>query len=361
MGRIAKEIKEEKIEGIDWSAKTWTIENVEPVMRYGNVSKYLLSMDFYKLGSAYANELIWYNSSIQRGERIKKTGEVISLFKASKVKQILECALSDQLHGSSIVLNADTEETEIEYNPEDKTLKIKGRLQLVDGNHRTLAGKKWVELYKKGKVVENPKDYEIPVILEHTSEKGSALIFSELALTPTSIPKARGSFLQVNKIENAIARRIMKESEIKGRVETISNQPKGDKIVSFSVLTSSIAKYIKPETEEKGNVIATELIKYINTIVNVFPEVLGNIDIETRKENRKKTLAGEQIFLEAFIASFTDIIGTDVEKKLKELKQKGFFDRNNELWKQNVMIGEKLINKNSTRNFVVNKVKEVLK
>ena len=353
---------DEKIEGIDFEKSEWSFENVIPVERYGKTSKYLLSIDFLKLGSMYAKNLIRYNSSIQRGEKIKKTGEIISLFKASKVKQILECAITDSLHGSSIVLNANTQETKIEYDPKEKILKGKGTLELVDGNHRTLAAKRWVELYKKGKVIENPKEFEIPIILEHTDEKGGALIFSELALTPLSIPKSRGSFLQVNKIENAIARKIMKESEFRGKVETISNQPKNDKVISFSTLTTSIQKYIKPETEEKGNIIADELIKYINILVNVFPEVLGSIDKETRKENRKTTLAGEQLFLEAFIASFLDLVGKDdIEPRFRRLKESGFFSRDNQLWKDNVMIGDKLINKRSTQKFILDNVREALK
>lgn len=371
MARTAKKIEEEKIEGIDFGEMNWEFQDVIAQKRYGNISRYVVNLDLYTLGEMYnkKNGMIYYYSSIQRGSKLDKHNNEIPIHRASKVKEIIKAVTEDNWHGGAIILNADADLNKIEYDEELKTLKGQGKFFIIDGNHRLLASRKLTEMYKKGKIVQNPKEYEITCIIDVTDDIGAAKIFSEHADLPLRIPKSRSKFLQVESLENIIARKIMRESEIKGRVETTSNNPKGDNVISFNTLVSGLQKYVKPQTKEQAEALGNIIVKYIDIIVNIYPELLGVVDKTTRDENRKKLLASEPMFIEAYFGAFPELVGKDdMVERLKSLRkvikigewQGEVLSRENPVFTQNIMINNKIVNKKSTAKFVTDTIKEYL-
>jgi hypothetical protein len=353
-------------DNIDYENLIWEFPNTLELIRYGETSKYVVNLNLQLLGESYKNGLIYYRGDIQRGWKVVKDKE-IPIHRPSKVKEIINAIQNDQWHGGSIILNAENKD-EVEYDPDTKILKGHGRLYVIDGNHRLLACKKLAEMYNKGKIIQNPGDYEIVCIIDVTDSMGAAKIFSEHSLLPLRVQKSRSEYLQVTKLENIVARNIMKDSELQGRVETISGQPKGNNVISFNTLISGI-EHIKPSTKEQAEVLSKNLIEYVNIIVNTFPEILGVVDKTTRDENRKLIFAGEPMFLEAFFAAFPVIVGKDdMIERFKSLRktikigdwQGEVLSRDNQIWMDNITINGKIVNKRGTKKFVKDTIKEYL-
>lgn len=362
------ELFDENVPNIDFENMTWEFKNVLQQTRYSEPSKYVVNIDLFTLGMAYKNGLIYYLSSVQRGSKLDRNQNEIPIFRAKKVKEIMNAIEMNDWHGGCLIANTDTDN--IKYDPDTLTLKGKGKLFIVDGHHRLLAAKRLTEKFLKGTGTFDPRNYQIACIIDTTTEEGAAKIFAEHSLLNWKPPKSRGEFLQVDKLENIITRRIMRESELRGKIETNTNQARGNNVCTFNAISNSISNHMKDiKTKEQANAVTPKLIDYINIIVNIFPDVLGNVDAEARKKNREKTFAGEQIFIEAYIASFLSLVDKeDMVDKLKTLKNKvsvgkwtgEFLSRENPIFINNITIQGKIVNKRSTQKFVADVIKEYL-
>lgn len=349
------------------NSKELVIERVIPTYRYGEIAKYNTSMSAGLLGELYENGKLIYNPNVQRGMKQKKSGELIDFHVPKKVSQIYDKAISNELHGSTIVLNLRTDkEHKIDYNEEDLTLTIEGDIEILDGNHRLRTFRRMYDKYTKGKLVENPYDYEIPVTIEILSEMEAASCFAEYSDTPLKINKTKSTFLNVKDLNNMVIRKVMRDSELRGKVEVDKTTAKNDKIVTFSILSKSVEKYIKVQTIEQTNSVAEHLSKYINALVNTFPDMMGSIPASEREEKRKEYLTIEPMFFEAYMSMFNDLITNEnMPEKLGKLKSRikinewegEFLSRSNPLWTQNIMVNNKIINRRGTIKFVVDNVR----
>jgi hypothetical protein len=361
----------QNVPNVDFESHEWEFEGVFVTKRNGKDVKYNLSIPAKVLGLMYTYGVIKYNPNIQRGEKLDNKGNLVDIHRVAKVKSIKRCMENDTLHGGTIILNANPEICKIEYDLKDFTLRGKGVLEIVDGNHRLRAIRDWVKEFikAKGKSEADPADYEMPIQIEVLPEIESASVFAEYCLLPLKISKTRGMFHNVHDISNIITREIMRDSQLRNKIETIGNQPKGNNIVTFGVITGAINDYIKPKTKEQGESITKYLIKFVDSIVNTFPDVMGsNIDNATRQEIRKQSLVIEPMFWESYLALFNDMFELnqdEVSEKLGKLKNRvkiedwegNFLDRNNPIWQNNIMINGKIINKRSTKKFTVDTIR----
>lgn len=344
----------------------WAFTNVIPTYRNGKIAKFNCSLSAATLAEMFSEGWIEYVPDIQRGERINKRGEAIPIFRASKIKEILEGMLEDTLHGGTIVLNIDPS-NKIQYDEDKRKLNGTGKLAIIDGQHRIRAVVRWFKLFKRGRVVQDPNEWEIPVTIEIQDMLGAADIFAEYALKPLKISKVRAEFLNVKDYSNVIVRKLIKNSELRDKVECVSTIAKGKNIVTFGILTKALNTYVKPKTQNEADEITVQLIDYVNKLVNVFADIMGNVDIIQREALRKKYLTIEPMFWDAYIALFAELRGRDdIVNKLQKLNSEvkvvnwrgKFLSRENPIWVANIMINGRVVNKKSTAKFVVNTIKE---
>jgi len=343
---------------------SWSFDGVVPTIRNGKIVKYNLSLSAAQIGEMYLNGQIIYKGDIQRGYRITKNNQIIEIFKPKKITEILQEMISGDLHGGTIILNYSKENPmPLEFDETNNTLSGDSPLFIIDGHHRTKGCSKFVKLYKKGKVVENPEDFEFPVTIENLTDEEASDCFNEYATKPLKISRTRAEYLNTRNYTNYMVRRIMKYSEIKGKVDCVGTTHRRNNITTFSILVQAIDQHFKPPTEEQATEVSNYLCEFLNKLVNMFPEIMGgNINPENRMELRKNNLHIEALTWFGYIALFKNLVGKeDVDQKLAKLKNKikigkwegTILDRSCPIWSNTIMrSGDRLVNTRSTQKII---------
>lgn len=348
----------------------WELHNVIPVYRNNEIAKFSCSISAGDIAEMYLSGKIYYNERVQRGTKLNNKGQVIEIFQQKKVKQILEALKEDRLHGSVITLNANKDTgIEILYDEDTGILSGNKPLDLLDGNHRT---KSFVRLYKdyiKGKKEAgsiNPFDWQIPVVIENLSENDSCALFSEYSTQILKVSKSRSEFLNVYNAGNIIIRHLMKNSELRGKIDCVNVGLRNEYVVTFSTLANAINIYLKPRTLQEAENYKTYATDFFNILTNTFPEAFGTITKEERKEYRKKYFTIEPIFMSAYINLLKNLIGQDNwEEKIKKLKDVIQYDnwsgellsRENPFFVNNITRGQgKMVSTRSTGKFVAESI-----
>lgn len=302
----------------------WEINNVIPVYRNNEISKFSCSMSIAEIAEFYLSGKIYYNERVQRGTKLNNKGQTIEIFQQKKIKQIIEALKEDRFHGSVLTFNANKDTgIEIVYDIETGTLSGNKPMDLLDGFHRT---KGFIRIYKdylKGKKETgsiNPYTWQIPVVIENLSESDSCALFSEYCMT-LKVSKSRSEFLNIYDAGNAIIRHLMKSSELRGKIDCVNVGLRNDYVVTFGTLANAINIYLKPRTSQEAENYKTYATDFFNILINTFPEAFGNVTKEERKEYRKKYFTIEPIFMSAYINLLKNLIGQDNwEEKISKLK-----------------------------------------
>lgn len=365
MGRTAKkEVNNQPESQVNFN---WEFKNVIPIYRNNKIVKFSLSASVNELAEMSLSKKIIYNENIQRGTKINSKGNVIEIFQPKKVKEIYEAILEDRLHGSVITLNANKDiGIELIYDEDNFILKGDKPLDLIDGNHRLKSMVKFYMAYQKGKVIPSPSEYNFPVIIENLTEQDAAACFSEYGILPLKISRTRGEFLNVYDGANRIIRYLMKNSELRNKIDCISTNIKENNIVTFSNLANAINTHLKPKTNEEAESISLYLTNYFDKLVNLFSEVMGNVDIETRQKYRKEYFTMEPLFFAAYVALAKALVGRDnIDNELKKLKNEvvvkewkgSLLSRKNPYWINNITrAGDKIVSTRATGKFVADSI-----
>ena len=341
----------------------WEFQNVVPTYRNGEIKKYNLSLDAQTLGELFLNKTVVYDGSIQRGYKVNKKGELVDIARASKIKEILQEMISGNLHGGTIVLNYPKDVNKpLEYNEEENILSGELPLNILDGQHRIKSCVKYVQLYNKNKVVENPSTFEFPVTIEYLTREQASDLFNEYASKPLKISKSRADYLNIKDYTNYLVKKVINNSELSGKVDNVSTTHKGHYITTFSALISAINMHLKPTTKEQANIMSDYLANFFNKLINIFPEYLGNATAEERLEMRKENLHAELLTMFGYVAIAKHLIGTDdIDSKLRKLKDKikigewegTILDRNCPIWADSIMRSKnKIVNTKSTQKLM---------
>lgn len=354
------------------------LDNAISIGREGEPYKFNTTLSAATLATLFENNIIEYKGELQRGTKVLKSGKVKDVFSLKHVKEILEAMLQNKIHGGMITFNYDKDnETPMYYDKDNNTIMIENDeevfeeplFQIIDGQHRIRACQMWAELYQNNpEAYPNPKLFEYPVTIEYLSSDRAKSLFAEYTLKGLKISRTRGEYLNVEDMSNKISRKVMNESELKGKIELISTSVKGkNSIVTFAILSQSIKENYKPATNKEADKIAKYLIEYFDELVELFPEYLGNMNINSRNEARKKSFILEPLAFYGIVSLSNQLMKIkDWQEQLKKLRQevtvgkwKGeFLDKKNPLWNSVFREGDKIINNTSTQAFMTKAISQ---
>lgn len=345
------------------------IPDVIPTYRNGKVVKYSTSLSAYELGSYFNEENVVYNGEIQRGYRNTPSGNVIDIYKNSKVKEILESMIEGNLHGSVITLNLPKDGVNsLLYDSEKHQLVIKGQMEIIDGQHRIRACAKWARGFDKGKpeaTIANPSDFEFPVTIEHLSNLDAGACFSEYATKPLVISKTRAEYFDVKSLSNLVARNIINSSMLKNKVDIVNTIPKGTKIMSYNYIVQGIKQNIAPNIPEQVEPISKTLIEVFDNLTLLFPEQFGEISVDQKNDNNRKWLTTAPMFVNAYIAVASELFKTKADnKKVNKVFSKlkntitigdwsgTILQRDCPIWEKTILNNGRLVNTRGTQKTV---------
>lgn len=342
----------------------WSFDNTTPVYRHGEPYKFNTSMSAYMLSELFEKGTIIYKGEIQRGIKITKKGKEKPVFSPKHVNEILKAIIEDKIHGGTITLNYSKDnENEIEFDEDNRMVSGNGELIIVDGQHRIYASNKLTKMYDKDSdSVPDPKSFEFPVIIENLTEEEAKTLFSEYANTPMKISKTRSEFLNVDDTANKIVRQIMKESDLKNKVETIKTtvNKQSTNVVTFGVLSTSVRKYFSPSTKKETERTAKYLVSFFDELIDLFSEIF-NSEVHIKNEYRKNTFILDTLFFQSYIALAKELENDDNwDNKLIKLKNEikvdnwkgGFLSKENPIFSTIMREGNKIINNTATQKYV---------
>jgi len=339
--------------------KSWSFDNISVVMRDGTPYKFNLSLSALQLAEMYGvTGQIYYQKSIQRGSKVSKTKGEIPLINVKHSKDILNSLLeSENVDGGTIYLNYAKEySTPLQFNSSDNTLSGQFPLSINDGGHRLESCLLWYNKFRKDmNSIKDPNDFYFSVSILNLDHEQSENIFVELNSLGLPVSKTAVAYHDVRNINNVIAKKVMNNSFLRGRIELFSNSLKktSNCVMTFNTLLKGCSM-MSPETPSQVEEAGNFLCSYFNEIIELFPKIYGNVSSETRQIEKANTFIGEVMFIQALFGLAVELqFVSDWKDKLKRLKEPNFLSRNNDLWIRNITRNEgKLINTSKTQDFV---------
>jgi len=340
--------------------KSWSFDNISVIMRDGAPYKFNLSLSALQLAEMYSiTNQIYYEESTQRGEKTTKSKGNVPLVNMNHSKKFLKAVLEDsKIDGGTIYLNyAKENPTPLHYNQISNTLSGQFPLYVNDGAHRLESCVMWLKLFKRDMLeVKNPDEYYFSVTILNATIEESENVFVALNSLGLPVSKTRIAFHDTYNLNNAIAKKVMNNSFLRGRIELVSNSLKrtSNCVMTFNTLSKGCSM-MSPETPNQVEEAGNFLCSYWNEIVELFPKIYGNVTPEVRYEERTaNTFIGEVMFINALFSLAKELqFVSDWKDKLKKLKEPNFLSRNNDLWIRNITRNEgKLINTSKTQDFV---------
>lgn len=351
---------------------SFILDNVLPINRDNEPFMFIRSISVHNLASMNKNKVIEYNPDIQRGTRTTKSGKVKEVFSLKHAKDILKAMLDRDIFGDVIILRYDkNNETPLIFNPETKELTIENDneyfenplFQIIDGKHRIESCTIWDGNWEKEPdSYDNPNNFEYPVIFLNMTDEEAMKVFSE-GYKALPISKVRTKLLDVGNSINKIARNVMINSQLKGKIETVTSSVKKGSIITFGQLFDTIKNNFSPKTSGEAEKITSFLIEFFNELIEIFPRQLGEIDVHIRNEERKKSFILEPISYNGILKVASTLYGDSDWKnkiirfndivKVGEWKGK-FLDKENPIFSKVFREENKLINNSATLAYITN-------
>ena len=328
--------------------KSWTLNNVQIVLRDGKPYKYLVSMSCMELAEWYISKKLIYDFGVQRGSSINKKGEEVPILFLKHSRNIQTAILDGSIHGGNLSFNFPTDnDAELFYDDENMTLSGDGPLTINDGFHRIYASYLWYkEFVKQNSTCKSPETFYFPCNIEHISRQASCDLFKEYAVMGKSISKNRISVHDVFSKDYEVAQRIIKESQLRGRVEMISNSIKksSSNIFTYGTILNGIAE-MKIATKSEEKPVGDFLIEFLDNLIELFPLQMGNVDQETRSIEKQKSFVLEKMFQNSYFYLANQLRGReDWKNRLSKLAQNNFLSKSNPKFSFCLREGDKIIN-----------------
>ena len=347
----------------------WKVNNVIPTIRNDQIFSYNFNLPISTICNFMDLNILQYMPEIQRGKKTLR-GVDSPLINVAKTKEIAECIMKNEFFGGTlnfVIIDSHLEKEDaiFEYNEENNTIHSNIQTYCVDGMHRVASARiindLWYKIKRNKDGMINPEKYEFPISLIICSMDDAKLMFSQ-STKNLKISTVRSEALSVGTLKNMITDEIIKNSDLRNKVEKyVSNIKNTNNIVTYSVLSTQIDNQFKPKTKLESEEIASYLINFMNFLVYLFPYSMGEMDIAERKAGRERDYSIELLMWQGYIAVAKALYGDENWKeKLRKLKQlirikdfEGFFlDKTNPIWNHVKKGDGKLVNSSATQSYV---------
>ncbi|MCM3109942.1 DNA sulfur modification protein DndB [Lederbergia lenta] len=276
------------------------------------------------------SQKLHYNFDIQREHRLVRRGDNIikeATLIMENVKEIKQNLKDGKQKPTAIVLNASVGSAdsgdELIYDHKNMSLTINEGtiLDIVDGYHRCKASTFAIN--------ENP-DIEfsfVLIILNYTDEE-AALYQGQLAkATPVSRHKQRELSGDTN--GDLVAKSLMRDSELKGKVSSGEVRFAHGELVSYGVLADTIESQFVMERNVDVYKVTDYLKKYFDFLLGVYSEQF----LENSKAYRKTTVMVDNNMFVGYIVLARKMMEQGINPAMiEEYINKIDFSRENKLW-----------------------------
>ena len=368
-GSLSNKVKTGKESNNKEDGYFWSIPNCQPVYRNGSIYKWITTLNCYQLNEMYSGKTpsVIYDPSVQRGSRTTAKGEEKPLIYTANVKTILSKMLDGSMDAGQVLLNYAKEYPEaLHFNEDDNTLSGQHALTICDAAHRLESMKIWVKRFKKDALsIKDPREFYIPVVIFNLSHSESENLFVEANSKGKAVSRTRLAFHDVFNENRKIVDIIANQSLLKGKIELVSGtiSKSSNKIITYKTLLDNVAQF-KALNPKEAEEIGLYLVKFWDELIsNIFPEAMGNIDIEAKSEQRKQNFILENMFISGFFALANRLRKeNDWENRLTKLSDKKFLSRSNPIWNFCLREGSKLVNSSKVQKdiatLIINHVME---
>lgn len=294
--------------------------------------QWVLKLSYKQISDLFNEGKIRYNPETQRNLKTKKVdGNIISKININRnsVNEIRKLILKDLFVSNTITLNVlKTGEEGIVYDGKNKTMKISGDLDVIDGFHRSLA------ILEATRINSNLEGNMIVSLVNFDTSKAQAYIVQEDK--KNKISKEHIKYLSQENLENQIVKNLNENvnSELRGLIATDIMLVRNNKsLVMFSTLSEAIKSEFDIKNQRDVRMISEFLIEFFNELIGIKYDDFKDI----KKSREKTTIAYNNIF-PGYIALASmlfkerrDIVWQD---KLEYILKNIDFDLRNEVWKE---------------------------
>ena len=339
---------------------TFTLEQVIPVRRHGQVAKYQTSVTIGFVAELLTTQKIWVDYDYQRGIKVTKNRDGSEkrtpMVDPRRVEEIARKILSNDLYGGALTWNLRNREVEYDYNEESRTLSIhSGKPTIPDSNHRhqaiLVACQRIAETGRQMDV----NDYEFPLVIETLDLTGEASLFNEYNQLGKPANPTRSRFINQAALHNQLASSVEDHSQLKNHVEVVSNNlsKNSSKVITFNTLAKGIEEGFPNLDESNFDLIRDYLVEFVDHLIQIRPEA-GYLPLSERLQVRSNSIGDSGLIYNTYFKIAGDLrthndwkervnkLGEDYLYEKLGMTWKGdLMSRNNPVWLQTVLVPTK--------------------
>ena len=261
---------------------------------------YDVVLDARSIHRMWTNGLLRIDDNLQRGVN-STTGKQV--FKKEKVDRWTEQLLKDEHVFGQLTWNYRPEESEVDYDPETRTLVIgSGAATLPDSAHRHRAIVQAVDSVERGSSFDSKMRFSIRIW--RVPSDAEAKIFYGMNQEGDKADATRSKFLMQRNIGQRIARDLVKTNGFLGEqnVETVTNSlaAKNPRLMAFNTLAVACEQNFSDVTEAE----LPELIEFLDGFWTALVAARPELDVlasHRRQEVRKTLLSGSALAMHGYI------------------------------------------------------------
>lgn len=261
---------------------------------------YDVVLDAQSIHRMWTNGLLRIDDDLQRGVN-STTGKQV--FKKEKVDRWTEQLLKDEHVFGQLTWNYRPEETDVEYDPETRTLKIgSGAATLPDSAHRHRAIVQAVDSVSRGSSFDPTMRFSVRIW--RVPSDAEAKIFYGMNQEGDKADATRSKFLMQRNVGQRIARDLVRRNRFLGEhnVETVTNSlaAKNPRLMAFNTLAVACEQSFADIAESEIAGLVDFLDEFWTALVGVRSE-LDVLPAHERQNVRKTLLSGTALAMHGYI------------------------------------------------------------
>jgi len=361
----------------------FSISSADPVHRGGQTAKYTAPMTVGRLAELLEGDQIWVDYDYQRGVKVSYNKDGIEkrtpMVDLTRVDDIAQKMLSDELFGGSLTWNLRKDEVEWHYDQENRTLHIfKGKPTIPDSNHRHQAIKKVADLVRTRGYNFDLDSYEFPLVIEVLDLDGERGLFYEYNQLGKPANPTRSRFINQADLHNSLTSQVVDSSVLRNHVELVTNNisRNSTKIATFNTLAKGIQEGFPHLDETNFDKTKQYLVDFFNRLATIRSE-MGYLDLSARKVTREQTIGDTALVVQTYVKIAGDLYGADISEWPQRISHLGetythengwsgdLMSRNNPLWSGEVLTPTKsgtmsVTNRRQSKKYMHDSLRELV-